>query len=1132
MSALPLFAPDTGTAANAARTSATNASTDAGRASTFATEASSSATDARGSATSATQAAGLATTARNDAQGAASAASDSAATAASQASDAGTSASAASDAKTAAETARGLAQTSASNAATSETNAKGSESVATQQAGVATQARVDAQSAASAASTSASTATTKAGEAGASATVANNARTAAETAQGNAKTHADNAASSATTASGAATSASQSSGVATSAAHNALLTAANGPVLPSDFSEGGRYWAVNNGLPTRPSLETAPNAAYTFPTVSGVGRVAQIEGSGNRSIAPLGWIPYSAGRVVRYQVRHRVISGAANIRLYLASQTEAGGDAGSGSVIQTSTSEWQTLSTDRSAAPPAGTVYTRPVIRVEASVASVVQISLIAVFDVTSEAAASASATAAAGSANTANTKAGEAGQSATAASAARTAAETARGGAQTSASDASSAAQTAQGHAASAATQAGLAAGSATTAGEKATAASESATTAGTKATEAGTSAGAAETARANAVTARGAAESARDTAVTARNDAQGAATTATQQAQLATTARNEANGFAGAASNSATSAASSATDAGSQAEIARQHKDTAVAASGTAQGAATNAQSYATQADGSRALAASSATLASSFSTQALSKNAFFSDPAWTTQSVPPSWALWSNDGNQYIGKWAADTGNLYSGRAALRIARSANGNNGVSQVVSGIAAGWYVLEADVTSISGNWLGAGVAVTDESTPQQDPRLSFGVDPDLGGTVLAGAGARNRKFSKLIQLPLGPPNGRVTLHAMSGWSGFSTTTNAANFVWHKCLIRPATRAEIDGKDALAATVTQGATISTQGQAISTLNSDVGTLKTTVAAQGTTVSQQATAISSLSGDVGALKTTVSAQGASITSGQTALSSLETRMASAETAVTTAGNPNLLYNAGFERGDLSSWSQGGSTWGIQGNPTNTWGVYAVSNGNIANNASAYLETASVGVDGGVPYTFSADAGHFISGGTGRYYLQLLWMGADNATLISEVAGPVRTAGDNFDPTGVKRRAMAVTATAPSNARYVRCRIIWQKTSGTSTSMHVRQAKLERGSVATGYSAEASVRQSFESINGLYARAAVRLDVNGYVSGWEANNNGSQGNFIVNADSFEIRKPAGGPRTEYSNGVWRV
>jgi hypothetical protein len=50
----------------------------------------------------------------------------------------------------------------------------------------------------------------------------------------------------------------------------------------------------------------------------------------------------------------------------------------------------------------------------------------------------------------------------------------------------------------------------------------------------------------------------------------------------------------------------------------------------------------------------------------------------------------------------------------------------------------------------------------------------------------------------------------------------------------------------------------------------------------------------------------------------------------------------------------------------------------------------------------------------------------------------------------------------------------------------------------------------------------SINGLSARQGVRLDANGYITGYVQNNNGSQGDFIVTADIFKVVKPGQVPK----------
>jgi hypothetical protein len=63
--------------------------------------------------------------------------------------------------------------------------------------------------------------------------------------------------------------------------------------------------------------------------------------------------------------------------------------------------------------------------------------------------------------------------------------------------------------------------------------------------------------------------------------------------------------------------------------------------------------------------------------------------------------------------------------------------------------------------------------------------------------------------------------------------------------------------------------------------------------------------------------------------------------------------------------------------------------------------------------------------------------------------------------------------------------------------------------------------------ASITTLSSSVNGLQARYGVSLDVNGYVTGFIQNNNGTSGTFTVLADKFSIVAPGGGtPVTPFS------
>ncbi|WP_233997724.1 hypothetical protein [Erythrobacter sp. HI0077] len=72
---------------------------------------------------------------------------------------------------------------------------------------------------------------------------------------------------------------------------------------------------------------------------------------------------------------------------------------------------------------------------------------------------------------------------------------------------------------------------------------------------------------------------------------------------------------------------------------------------------------------------------------------------------------------------------------------------------------------------------------------------------------------------------------------------------------------------------------------------------------------------------------------------------------------------------------------------------------------------------------------------------------------------------------------------------------------------------------------------------SYATAISGINGdldaLFAKAGVRIDVNGRVTGWEANDNGSESSFRVRSDSFEVEpSTSSGPRTQFKDGSWRI
>ncbi|ATP20407.1 hypothetical protein [Sphingobium yanoikuyae] len=442
-----------GTSATAAQNSATAANTSAGNASTSASQASTSATNAAGSAsaaqTSATNAANSATAAGNSAG----AASTSASTASTKATEASQSASAAQTSATTASTKAGEASTSASHAASSATTAQGH----------------------------AATASTQASNAANSATAAGNSATAASGSASTASTAATNAGNSASAAAASAVSASSSY-------DGARLAAVS--QMPSDFINDGEFWSASFSAGAGLPAKITENATYSFPTIGGIGKVAQIVvGSSEVRIAQIGLMNLIAGRRYRITASARQIAGTAGgvmklLRIGWQSGTTTVGNSATNQPA-TALNTWypieQAFNADTMIA--AGAVGVRAIMTF--ADAGTYQIQFIRLEDITESTAAATSSAAAA-------TSASAAGQSATAAQNSATAANTSAGNASTSAGQASTSATNAAGSASAAQTSATNAANSATSAGNSASAASASASTASTKATEAGQSASA----------------------------------------------------------------------------------------------------------------------------------------------------------------------------------------------------------------------------------------------------------------------------------------------------------------------------------------------------------------------------------------------------------------------------------------------------------------------------------------------------------------------------------------------------------------------------------------------------------------------------------------------------------------
>lgn len=422
------------------------------------------------------------------------------------------------------------------------------------------------------------------------------AKTASELARDQAQTKAAEADGSAQAASGHAQTAethaddaSQSATAAQAFSVSASLTATQ--LLPSDFSEGDRYWSSTwSGTPGE-KPRSFPEANWEFTEVDGVPMaVFTAPTSASRALSTQGHLSVVEGRRYRMSIHARhvgpFVGGSDTFRVYfyrILSDFSSSGAHSSGTRSFSSSDQWETFTVDTTAD---GTVpFLNPFIQFredqQGQPGPVIQIRAIVTEDITESENAAGHASAASDFAQSASVHADDAGQSAAATLGWRNQAETAAGQAETYRDEAATSETNAAGSASTATTQAGVATSAANAAGDSAGAAASSASSASSSANEAGQQAAAATTARTGAETARGGAET--------------AASNASQSAE-------DADGHRASAANSASAAANSANTAGQAANAASGHAQTAESHADDASQSATAAQAFSVAASASR--------------------------------------------------------------------------------------------------------------------------------------------------------------------------------------------------------------------------------------------------------------------------------------------------------------------------------------------------------------------------------------------------------------------------------------------------------------------------------------------------------------------------------------------------
>lgn len=232
------------------------------------------------------------------------------------------------------------------------------------------------------------------------------------------------------------------------------------------------------------------------------------------------------------------------------------------------------------------------------------------------------------------------------------------------------------------------------------------------------------------------------------------------------------------------------------------------------------------------------------------------------------------------------------------------------------------------------------------------------------------------------------------------------------------------------------------------------------------------------------------------------------------IATVQQVLTAGGNRNLLKNGGFEFGfdNWNSYSDWGNYPGVAFRISD-WGRYLVLVGNMVANENYVLYQDVTGINGGRSYTFSCDFGFFVSNNSGFAVLSMEYFDASmNRLLYAE--GAKRYPNYDFDSTGASRNAYKVTAVAPAGAAIARCRVHYKKVSGVVQSRHVRQCKLEMGTIATPYTDDGTTVETISRVTNLMAEYGVRVSGGGKVTGFKLLAGGGESSFVIDADYFAV------------------
>lgn len=533
----------------------------------------------------------------------------------------------------------------------------------------------------------------------------------------------------------------------------------------------------------------------------------------------------------------------------------------------------------------------------------------------------------------------------------------------------------------------------------------------------------------------------------------------------------------------------------------------------------------------------------------------NANYNFSIWSNSSSPPdTWENWigpngttttrtriaSPNGGYSVQETVTNT----TGQIGFRTPAPSTGN------MAAMPPGWYVIECEVKLVSGVLTGAALRLSADNSSHievQAFNINFSADPDSSGAVVGtGTVGLTYRYSKLVHVTTGTAVEGI-LYCLTNWNSLTPSNKTLN--WNRASVRPATQEEIANQTVLTPLV---ASVTTNTTAIATNTTSIATLNTTVAAHD----------------------------ASITTNALAISTLDTNYASLSTLVRSGDTRYLNPNANFADypttpGNPTNWS----AWVTTSTPVRVAGelpgTYAVQDTVTAGNNQGNLQIGQ-GTGNGLDnvnaseyLVLEADV-QLVSGSLQGAGIHISWrdsspnsLGSKNINFYTEpdsTGSPVGagTVGSTYRfrelvqaPAGAVDHAILYRMTGWTGFGTVTAKTLkWYKcgvrpatneeiaagvalpsleatvsSQATTLSSHTTSiASLNTTVSAQGVTISnhtTAINTNTGNITTAFARAALTLDVNNYVTGWEINNNGTTSDFKIRADRFTIANGTGTP-----------